>query len=179
VVVRGDLTWVPGPSPFPWVAVGLVAAAVVAVLAATAGTRTALLAGVATLLVADLVHGVGTAFDRPGGVGARLGSLLAGSALGIVGWGLAVAALVLLWRRKQDGLLAAGLAATVIASTGGLLELADVTRSQVPFAFPAPVARLTTAATIGLGVAVAGVVIVAVRRSPVQPGRGTARGSNP
>jgi hypothetical protein len=161
VVVRGDLAWVAGPNPLPWVAAGLAAAALVAVLALTAGARVAALAGVALLLAADVVHGVGTALDAPDGV---VASLLEGTALGLIGWGLAVAALVLLACDRPDGFVAAGLAAAVITSTGGLLELADLTMSQVPFAFPVALARLATALSIGLGVAVAGVVLVEVRR---------------
>ena len=166
VVVRGDLTWVPGPGLLPWVAIGAAAAAAVLAVAATLGRRAALLLGTAALLATDVVHGVGTAFDRPGGLGGRIGTLLGGSALSLVGWGLAVAALVLLVRRRPDGVVAAGLAAVVIASTGGLLELADLRSSQVPFAFPVDVARLVTVASIGLGIAVAGVVLLEVRRLP-------------
>jgi hypothetical protein len=166
VVVGGDLSWVPGPNPLPWAAIGLAGAAVVAALAARSGARAALMAGVGLLLVADVVHGVGTAFARPGGVAGRFGALFGGSALSLGGWGLAVAALVLLWRRRSDGLVAAGLAAAIITSTGGLLELADLTRSQVPFALPVGLARAATALSLALGVAVAAVVLLEVRHGP-------------
>jgi len=163
----GDLVWVPGPSPFPWLALALALLVAVAVLALTPAWAPALAVVVALLVVADVVHATGSAFATAGGVGAKLGQLAAGSFVSLFAWAAGVAAAWLLARRRPEGLFAAGFAGAVIAIFGGLVDLSDLTRSQVPFAWGAALARLLVSASLGIGVGLVVAAAVGLRRHPV------------
>lgn len=162
IEVTGDLVWVPGPSPLPWLALALVLLAATTALALTPAWGPAL-AGVVALLVAiDVAHALGIGFATPGSIGAQVGEALAGSYLSVLGWAGGVVAVVLLARRRSDGLYVGAFAGVLIALNGGVADLADLTRSQLVFAGPPNLARAAVAASLGLGV---GLVAAAVLRS--------------
>lgn len=181
--VTGQLVWVPGPSPLPWW--GLVVALIVA--GAVVGLRAWWGKGLAGLLAAliltDLVHVVGILGASAGGP-----SLVAvGPSLiySIVGWGVGIVAVSLLWRAKRDGLFAAIFAAVLLAVFGGLSDLSVLDHSQVPFAWSAVSARVLVATTLGLGLGVtigSGLALwrlgafrgIALSRPPAPPAAGEA-----
>ncbi|MDP8976824.1 MAG: hypothetical protein M3N28_10765 [Actinomycetota bacterium] len=166
IQATGDLVWVPGPSPWPWVAlaVGLFAATVV--LAGSPAPRRALAAVVAVLVGIDMAHALGVGFAGPGSVGTQIGEALAGSYLSVVGWVAGVVGVVLLVRRRIDGLYLAAFAGGLIALNGGVADLADLSRSQLLFAGPPNVARAAVAVSLGLGGGmVAAAVLCALRGS--------------
>src|SRR5207249_2951384 len=77
IVATGKLTWVPGPSPLPWVALAtlLVVAGVGAGLVGRWGP--ALGAAIVVLIAADAAHVVGLGFAAAGPVATQLGKALA------------------------------------------------------------------------------------------------------
>ena len=167
VLVIGDLTWIPGPSGAPW----LLLAGVLAIATAAAAfirRSTVLLAGIVGLLViADLVHVAGEAASGAGGFGAGLGAVLSGSFFSVAAWAAGALAVVLLARGSADGPFAAAFAGAVIALFGGVADLGDLTRSQVPFAFGPTAARLFVSLSLGIG---AGLVAAAVIRLRLDAG---------
>ena len=165
-IVSGQLTWVPGPSPAPWL--GLMAAAFAAVAALGLMRRwgPALAGAVALVLGADLLHALGAALASPGGLGAQLGRVVSGSFYAIFGWLLAGVALRLLVRGRVDGLYAGVFAGLSIGVFGGLLDVTTLSRSGAPFALPLPLVRTCIALAAGGGFGLAAACLVVIRRTP-------------
>jgi hypothetical protein len=166
ITVTGHLTWIPGPSPFPWLllAAGLAAVAVAAALSRVWGPALAVLAGLVT--ANDLYHAVGIGFSVAGTTGTRLTRVLSGSFYSIIGWVLGALAVRLLWRRSPDGLYAAAFAGVSAALFTGILDISVLSRSQAPFNGPMWIDRVTVAVSLGLGVGLAVGAVLALRRVP-------------
>lgn len=159
----GEIVYEPGPATWPWLLVAAVAAA--AVVAAGA-RRWALVAALAALVLADAGRLAGLVLIV---VVDRLQQAVDVGVLPLVGWGLAVAAVVRLLTGHADGKLAAGLAGLLLAIAGGLLEWGDLGASQLAVAGPDDLGRLCTALVTGLGLGLAGAVARDALR-PVSPG---------
>lgn len=173
VLVIGDLTWIPGPSGLPW----LTLAALLGLLTTAAavprrGLR--LLAGVVGLLVvADMVHVAGEAASGAGGFGAGLGAVFAGSFFSLAAWAAGGLAVVLLARGSSDGPFAAAFTGAVVALFGGVADIADLTRSQVPFAFGELAARGLVSLSLGAGAGLVAAALLRLRLHPAtQPPQG-------
>jgi hypothetical protein len=154
IQVHGDVVWVPGPSPWIWLAVALGFALAVVVLAATRLGRPAVAASLAVLIVGETAHVFGSwAATTVAG-----STKLAASAYAL--GGIAVAALAFVWVVRRGVHPAAPLlllAGLFLALAGGLADVTALYRSQLPTTLPVTLARLEIAATIGLG---AGIAIV-------------------
>jgi hypothetical protein len=171
MVVRGDITWVPGPSPWPWV---LAAVAVFAGALAAAGgrRRPRVLALVAVAAVAaDVVHTAGSLLAST----APLASELYGSATAAAGWVVAgFAAYRLLRGRTDSGLLYLLLGGVFLTLAGALPDLPALARSQLASGFGPVVTRAAISLTLGLGGAMIAAGLTGFRaphRSGVLPGR--------
>ena len=150
MVVRGDITWVPGPAPWPWLlaAVGLFAAA----LAAAGGyRRPKVLAVVAIVAVAaDVVHTAGALLAST----APLAPQLYGTATAAAGWVVSgVAAYRLLRGRADTGLIYLLLGGVFLTMAGALPDLPALARSQLPSGLGPVVTRAAITFTLGLGAA--------------------------
>jgi hypothetical protein len=158
--VEGTLAWVPGPSPVPWYAVALVvaagAAALLFVLAPRGDPRRFVVAAalLAVLLVVDVGHLVGTALAGADGLLTNMGRLAGASRASFVAWGVLVAAIVLCLRRRSWAWSLAVVGTLLVLVAGGISDLADLSRSQVPFEPSAVAVRALVAVTIGLAAAV-------------------------
>jgi hypothetical protein len=148
MVVRGDITWVPGPSPLPW-ALASVAVFAAALAAAGGYRRPRALAVVALLAVAaDVVHTVGALLAST----APLAAELYGTVTSAAGWAVAgLAAYRLLRGRADTGLLYLLLGGVFLALAGALPDLSALARSQLPSAFGPLATRATITLTLGLG----------------------------
>jgi hypothetical protein len=150
MVIRGDITWVPGPAPWPWVlvAVGLFGAA----LAGSGGyRRPKVLAVIALVAVAaDIVHTSGALLAST----APLGAQLYGTATAAAGWVVSGLAAYRLWRGRADtGLIYLLLGGIFLTLAGALPDLSALARSQLPSAFGPVVTRAAITFTLGLGAA--------------------------
>jgi len=165
VAIRGELQWVPGASPWPWIA--LVVLLGMAGIAAGRGRHwsTQLLVLLAVLIVTDAIHAVGTGLDVPGSGLHKVLLIFAGSYYSIVAWVLGAVAIRLLARRNIDGLFAAVFAALVIGLFGGLADVIALARSQVPFLFGMTLDRVLIAVSLGLGAGVVVGSVLAFRRN--------------
>ena len=163
----GDLVWVPGPSPVPWLAVAALLAIATAAVVITASWAPALAAITAVLVVIDVAHVVGTAAFAAGSFIGALGDTLGGSVLSLIGWAAGAATVGLLARHRPEGLFAAGVAGVSIAVNGGLADLADLSRSQLPFAWPDVLGRAAVVGAIGLGLGLVVAAFLGVARHPV------------
>jgi hypothetical protein len=148
VDVVGEVRWVPGPSPLPWLAGAAVLA--MAVVAATRGRRWlgALVAALALLVALDLVQLAGAWIEARPPLAGKLLTLGASAA----GWVLAALAVrQLLRRRLESGLFQLLLAAGLLTLVGGLGDLGFLLRSQLANILPDQLVRAAVAAKLGLG----------------------------
>ena len=178
VTARGELVWVPGPSPVPWLMVSALPGGALS-LAWGSARWTGRRRPYHRLIAAGLAVAVGLsavstlAREGPQPV-ARLLPLAAAWLAG----GAAVA-LLLRGRRAPAGYTLAAVAAAVILVVGGSAGLADLSRSQVPSQLPAAAARAAVALTLGVAAAV-GVAALAAAARPRPPKQAVeARGPTP
>jgi hypothetical protein len=147
VDVVGEVRWVPGPSPLPWLAGAAVLA--MAVVAATRGRRWlgALIAALALVVALDLVQLAGTWIEARPPLTGRLLSLGASAS----GWVLAALAVrQLLRRRLESGLFQLLLAAGLLTLVSGLGDLGFLLRSQLASSLPDAMVRGAVTAKLGL-----------------------------
>ncbi len=162
VLTTGTLDWIPGPSPVPWLALGVVVAAGVTALGLHRRRNVALAAAVTATVGADITHSALVAFSRVDG---RLSGFVYGNTVEMVAWILGLAAAVLLVRRSTAGPYLAGTAGFVIAMVGGFGDLGMLYRSSAPIAGPMDLARTLTAVTIGIGFGLLGATALMSRRN--------------
>lgn len=147
VDVVGEVRWVPGPSPLPWLAGAALLA--MAVVAAGRGRRWlgVLVAALALVVALDLVQLAGAwAGARPPLPG-KLLTLGASAA----GWILSALAIrQLLRRRLESGLFQLLLAAGLLLVVGGLGDLGFLFRSQLASSLPDWMVRAAVTGKLGL-----------------------------
>ena len=166
IEARGDLVWVPPPSATPWLALaGALFVATVAI-AFTRRWAVGLALLVAALVLVDIVHAVGVGFSKEGSTSSQIAYVVGSSFYSVFAWAAGIFAVVMLRRGQSEGLFAAGFAGAFIALSGGLVDVADLSKSQVPFAWGADLARLFVAVSLGVGVGLIGAAVVGIRRHP-------------
>jgi hypothetical protein len=174
VAARGQLIYVPPPSPWPWVIGALLVAALVIVLSRTRAWRTVFVVALALLTLTEVVHVIGLWGSSTASFGTKLGESaysLAGIALGLLGLGW-------IWRKGAESAVPLVLVATIfLFVAGGLADVTSLGNSQVPSTFSAGVARLVVMLTLGLGAGLA--VAAAWRLRPSSPTRPAARPPRP
>jgi len=155
LAIEGDVVWVPGPSPWPWVLLAVAITAGLVALTRTRWWRSAITVALAVGIVSEAVHLAGSWSATTASIGSRLGA-------GIYSMGaIALAILALVWIRRRDA--SAAMPAVLIAGlfllvAGGLADLTTLTRSQIPTDLAPPAARLTVTLALGIGT---GLVIAA------------------
>ena len=178
ISARGEIVWVPGPSPWPWVAISLGVAALLAWIARTRWWQATVATALAAIGASETLHVIGLW----GANTASAGTKLAESAYSIGGVLLGVVALVWTVRRGPHAAAPIVLVAAVfLLVAGGLADLTTLGRSQIPSTLPAGLARALVTANLGLG---AGLVAAAAMRlrpqgpaprpSPGRPARSKA-----
>jgi hypothetical protein len=164
VVARGQIVYVPPPSPWPWVVGAILLAALVFLLARTRSWRLVFVVVLALLTVTELVHVLGLW----GGSTASTGTKLAESAYSIGGITLGVLGLGWMWKKGVDSAVPLVLVATIfLFVAGGLADVTTLGNSQVPTTLPAWCARLLVTVTLGLGAGLA--LAAAIRLRPAAP----------
>jgi hypothetical protein len=177
VAVTGTISYLPPPSAIPYL---LVAGALLAGAVAAAGSRwwgPALSAGVAVLVAVDVVRSVGGVLSSGDGVAGSALRLLLGGILSVAAWVAGALAVGRLQAGEEDGAVLGGVAAFVIFVYSGVGDLANLSRSQVPFAWPVVLARVAVAVSLGLGGGVTAGAALAFHRlgRPAATGRAAGR----
>jgi hypothetical protein len=151
-IVSGNITWVPGPSPWPWAAVAvlLVGAVLLAGGSRWQAQTLAAVAGIAVL--ADAVHTAGAWLGTPAPILTQLYS----NASSFAGWVVAGFAIYRLLTGRVDAarpyLL---LAAIFLALAGAAPDVPSLARSQLPSGLDPTLTRVAIATTLGLGIGLA------------------------
>ncbi len=164
--IRGDVVWVPGPAPWPWFASATVLAIVLVLVSRTRFWKTAIIVSLGALLVVEALHVGGTW----GGSTATVLSKSVQDIYSAAGWIITALALIFLIRRKDpyDATPAVLIAAVFVFLAGGLTDVTELTRSQIPSTLPEWLSRLTVTIALGLGFGV--LVAAALRlRRPAPP----------
>jgi hypothetical protein len=151
LLLQGDVSWVPGPSPWPWAAVAAVVFAAALAAAWDRRRRPWVLAAVALLAVAaDAVHTVGALLASA----APLSEELNGTVTTVAGWVVAgLAAWRLLRGRGESAAVYLLLGGVLLTLAGALPDLGALARSELPSAVGPTVTRAAIAVTLGLGAA--------------------------
>jgi hypothetical protein len=163
-VAHGSLVWVPGPSAAPMLLLALVLMVALLLLAWRVSPFVPVAVATAVLVVVDIVHAYAIGFANAGGFASKVAQTFASSIVSVPAWIVGAAAVVLLLRRRVDGFFAAVFSGAIVAVVGGLADLTVLSRSTVPFALSASVARPIVAASLGLGIGVAAASGLAIRR---------------
>ena len=152
VVARGRLLWVPPPSPWPYVGVAVLLAAVVAWGSRTRVWGKVLAAALAVLVACELLHVVGL-------YGASSDSFAEKAFESLYSTGgilLAVLALWWMWRRGAESAVPLVLLASMfLFIAGGLADVTSLSNSQLPTTFGAGFARVLVTVTLGVGLGTA------------------------
>src|SRR6202011_1013730 len=123
----GDVSWIPGPSPWPWAAGALGIAAVVTVGARTRRWPMVLAIALALLVGGEAAHVAGLWGASTASTLSKAGSSLYSLAGCLVGFG----ALVMLVRRDaHDATPVVLIASVFLLISGGLADVMSLTRSQ-------------------------------------------------
>jgi hypothetical protein len=166
VTARGQLIYVPPPSPWPWVVGAVLLAALVVVLSRTRAWRTVFVVALAALTLAEIVHVVGLWDASTASFATKLGQSaysLAGIALGLLGLGW-------IWRKGVESAVPLVLVATIfLFVAGGLADVTSLGNSQIPSTFSAGVARALVMLTLGLGAGLAVAAALRLRPSSSAP----------
>lgn len=167
IVYRGDLTWVPGPSRLPRLALTLLAGAGLLAVGLRRrpggpekGWRAALAGVLATLTVLDIVRFAGLASDGDVSFASAAGD----NVLGVITWVVAVAAVIALLTRSLLTAAPVVAAAGVLFVVASAVDLDVLSRSQLPGTAPEWLARLAVAGGFGLGLGIAGVAAARILR---------------
>jgi hypothetical protein len=177
ITVRGVVEWIPGPSPWPWLATAVVFGLALVGLALTRLARPAVAAALAAMIVGGTAYAVGI------WGGTTIGGPTKLAAIAYVLGGMAVGALALVWVVRRGVVAAAPLlllAGLFLGLAGGLANITTLFRSQLPTSLPHGWERFEVAMTLGLGAGVAVIGALRLRATPSRPRRpAAARGRVP
>jgi hypothetical protein len=163
LTARGQIVWVPPPSPWPWVAAAVVLAALVVALSRTEVWSEVFAATLVVLIVTELAHVIGLWGASTAGAGVKL----AESGYSIGGILLAVLALVWMARKGTAAAVPVVLIATIfLFVAGGLADVTTLGNSQIPSTLPSWCARLLVTITLGLGAGLAAAAALRLRPQP-------------
>jgi hypothetical protein len=164
VAVRGQIVYVPPPSPWPWVLGAVVLTSLVVAVARTRFWPRVFAIVLGTLALTELLHVIGLW----GASSASFGTKALESAYSIAGIVIAIVALGWMARRGVESAVPVVLIAAIfLFVAGGLADVATLGHSQVPSTYGPGFTRLLVTITLGLG---AGLTIAAAwRLRPTAP----------
>jgi hypothetical protein len=152
VVARGRIIWEPPPSPWPYIGIAVLLAAVVVWATRTRRWETVFAGALCVLIVSETLHVFGL-WGATTDNFATKGSASIYSLLGIV-----VALLALWWMRRKgaDSAIPLVLLASIfLFVAGGLADITSISRSQVPTTLSPTAARVLITITLGVGLGTA------------------------
>lgn len=165
----GTLDYLPGPSPWVWLPVGLLALAGTAV--AMRGRATAV-AACLVVVAADVVRTLGQGLAA---ADATFGALASAAGVASVGWVLLLLAGVGAWRRQVGALVLAAVGGALVALAGGLPQVGVLGASLPLTAWPDVVQRAAVTVSIGGGLGLlVGLVGAFSRLTPESAPRATS-----
>jgi hypothetical protein len=164
--VSGRITYVPGPSPTPWLALAVVFLAATAAAGLLSRWGAAMSAALAVLIAVDVVHSFGIAAASHDPVLVQIGRVVLGGIVATLGWVVGAASMGPLQDEREGGVVGAAVAGFLLAAFSGVGDFTTLTKSQVPYAFSSSAARAAVAVTMGLGFGLALAALLVFRRHP-------------
>ena len=161
---EGTLIWEPGPSAAPFLILALGLGALIVVFSRRANPFLPVAVATGLLIVIDIVHSLAIGFANAGTVWTQIGRTLSGATVSIPAWIVGAGAVYFLTRKRVDGFFAAVFAGLIVAVVGGIADSTVLSRSVVPFALSAGLARVIVAASLGMGVGIAVASALAIRQ---------------
>ena len=164
--VFGRITYVPGPSPVPWLLISGVLLLAIVGCGLLRRWGPPLSAVVALLVAVDAVHSFGISAASHDPVLTQVSRVVFGGIVATLGWVVGAAAIGPLQDEREGGVVGAAVAGFLLAAFSGVGDFSVLTRSQVPFAFAVSGARAAVAVTIGAGFGLALAALLVLRRHP-------------
>ena len=166
ITARGEIAWVPPPSPWPFVIAALVLGFGLCGACRSKWWKQLMAGALAVIVITEAVHVIGL-WDAST---ASAGTKLVQSAYSLGGIALGVLALVWMARRGAHAAVPLILvAAIVLVVAGGLSDITTLGRSLLPTTLPFTLARVLVTITLGLGAGLAAAAAMRLRAS--SPGR--------
>ena len=152
IAINGELTWVPGPSPVPWLVVGALAALGTASIGFVRRWRIALASAMLALVGLDIARAAGAVLGRGGTIGTQLQGLPYQGVFSLLLWVASLVAARAALRGRAGAPFAVATFGVILALTDGLPVLSVLWHSQVISAYPPGSQRFLTSLTLGTGV---------------------------
>ena len=162
----GRITYIPGPSPVPWLGVAAVFLVVAVAGAFLRRWGAALSVALALIIAVDVVHSFGISAASHDPILTQIVRVVFGGIVATLGWIVGAAAIGPLQDEREGGVVGAAVAGFLLAAFSGVGDFTVLTRSQVPFAFSPSAARAAVAVTMGAGFGLALAALVVFRRHP-------------
>jgi hypothetical protein len=174
VNARGQIVYVPPPSPWPWVLGAVLIGALAFGLSRTRSWKAVFVVALALLTLAEIVHVFGLWDASTASFGTKLGE----SAYSLAGIALGLLALGWIWRKGAESAVPIVLVAAIfLFVAGGLADVTCLGNSQIPSTLAPGFARLLVMLTLGLGAGLA--VAAAFRLRPPSQARPPSRRPGP
>ncbi|MEV6605532.1 hypothetical protein [Kutzneria sp. NPDC051319] len=158
--VRGELRWIPGPSPAPWILVTASLAIAASLLGLVRRSQRPLAVATAVLVLAAATHGIATILGRQA---ENQWTVLSHEYLPVVlAWLVGAAAVALLAADRSTGRWFAALAAVGLGALAFLQDLPEWWSSTSIVALPVELDRALVSITAGVAVG----VVITVLRTP-------------
>jgi hypothetical protein len=172
ITARGELAWVPPPSPWPFVIAALVVAVGFFAACRTRWWKQLIAGGLAVIVITEAVHVAGLW----GASTESAGTKLVQSAYSLGGIALGVLALIWMARRGAHAAMPLVLVASIVlVVAGGLSDVTTLGRSLLPTTLPYSLARVLVTVTLGVGVGLAAAAGMRLRdTTPRRPARRAA-----
>ena len=164
--VSGRITYVPGPSPVPWLLIAGVLLVAIVSCGVLRRWGPPLSAVVALLVAIDVVHSFGISAASHDPLLTQINRVVLGGIVATLGWIVGALAIGPLQDEREGGVVGAAVAGFLLAAFSGVGDLPVLTRSQVPFVFSASAARAAVAVTMGAGFGLALAALLVLRRHP-------------
>ncbi|HUH08008.1 MAG TPA: hypothetical protein VML96_09395, partial [Egibacteraceae bacterium] len=181
LVVRGQLRWIPGPSPWPWVLAGLALTAPALTglrrRPASDGRWLGLVRPAAVVLAAvaalNLVHVAHALLEAPLPLASRLlGVGQTGVFVGLAAFGALRGS-----QAREGGFAALGIGSAALLFGAGLLYLPLLGASQISGVLPAPATRMIVGLSIAQALPVGAVAAIGSRRAVLAGSRSRQAGT--
>jgi len=161
VSVTGQITWIPGPNPAPWIVLTIAVAVAIASFSWRSRWTSLLGFAVGALIAVDAINTVASVATIRDSTVTVAATTISRDPLTTLAWIAAFVGIALLHVNAKAGVALAAVVGWTITVSAALSDFGAFDSSQLPTRLEAELARFYVALTLGLGtgVALAGIIV--------------------